>query len=167
MRDPEQVADQGIRGRAAAGAAEAARPRLLHDVPDHEEVFAKAQVADDVQLVAEALPDGRGSSARRPISLLRSLQREELQQSFGDDSFDFSIRGRPPVGRVGRRIVSHTKVREVEMAKAEVDLALVGDAEGVGDGLGIGGELAHHGASGLEVALRAAAADGMPFLPSG
>ena len=52
LRDAEQVAHQGIGGRTAPGAANAPRPRLLHDVPDDEEVLAQPQLADNLQLVA-------------------------------------------------------------------------------------------------------------------
>ena len=57
-RDAQHVGHERVGGRAAALAADAARPRLPHDVPDDQEVVGQAGRLDHRQLVGELL-DGR------------------------------------------------------------------------------------------------------------
>ena len=55
--DPEQVVDQAARTRPPGGAAHPHLPDQVGDVADGEEVGGVAQLADQLQLVVEPLPD--------------------------------------------------------------------------------------------------------------
>ena len=66
-----------------------------------------------------------------------------------------------------RREVAHAKMGEVQPPQVEIDLALVGDVKGVGEGLGVVGELPRHLLRGLQISLPAAAADGVPLVSAG
>ena len=79
--DPQQVRHQAACAAAATGDGGVAPAGVAHDVPDHQEVFAKPQPADQVQFLLEAIlrADGGGVA----VSVAHCIATKPAQESLG------------------------------------------------------------------------------------
>ncbi len=123
--DAQQVGDQGAGGRAPARAHGDARLfRVADEVPDDEEVGREAHLLDHGQLALQPLADLRRDlvavAADQPLLALVAQVRG-LVVALGDG-----------------------EVRDEHLLELDVDVAALGDLEGVGDGLRVVAERVQH-----------------------
>ena len=126
-----QAEEHEAGGGAAPHTEEDALPaRVREDVPDHEEVVGELGVLDDGELVVEALMVAIGRAGAQP---LEALAAEALQV------------------RLRLRAVGRLVLGQPDAVEVEADVAGVGDALGVGDGLREFGKELEHLVRALEV----------------
>ena len=124
---------EAVRHHAGRGGTPATRARrLLHDVVHHQEVRRVTLVADDGQLVLQALPHSRGDRAVPPPCALVA----ELAQVL-----------------VGVLAVGPAKLTENETSEIELEAASLGDFLRVGNGVRCVGEGCGHACGGTEVGV--------------
>ncbi len=114
--DPQAVGDGGVGGGSPPGTADSRALREADEVPDGKEVVVVAQTVDDLQLMPEAVVDGRGDLPIAPpgAGVDQPAQHRERRFPFGNRE-----RG------------------EMAGAKVERGRACGGDALGVGEGFRI------------------------------
>ena len=134
VRDPQTVGDERARRRAPPRTdGDPGLPRVVDEVPDHQEVAGEAHLLDDGQLVAE--PRLQGVARRGAVPLAQPVARQLLQ-----------------IG-LERVALGHHVLRQVELPEVEREVAALRHGEGVAARLRRLGEDQRHLLRGLHVEL--------------
>ncbi len=145
-RDAQDVGHDAAGGRAAALAQDAPLPGEVHQVVDHQEVLGQPAALDDAQLPRQLLHRCRreGVVAAPEAGLAQVVEVAEGGLAGRDGE----------LGQADGRVV-------------QLVVAALGDAPGVGDGLGQVGEEVGHLVGGLEVAVGGGEEDGAGLVQTG
>ena len=100
-RDPEAVADHGVRRRAAALAEDPLAPAVPDDLPHRQEVAAVVELVDQGELPVDLLAD-RGRHPTRPGEAIARPAKRELAQPRGRRLAVGQLLGRIAVADLGQ-----------------------------------------------------------------
>ena len=132
-RDAEHVGDDRVRGRTPALARDTMLAGKAHEVPVDEEELGQAGLLDHLELVLQAAGDGGGD---RPVALAQAFEAELVEK------------------RERRLAHGHGIAGEPDLAKVEVEVALLRDLPGGRQGFGVAFEERAQLRPALQVMLR-------------